>query len=717
MYCEKCRVRIPFDKAPDLKQCGICGAEFTPDSRDILEFKKFDVVSEVRPSQVAMATDIETLLSQDKGVLVAEGGTGIGKSFAYLIPALLAADKRIVISTAKKGLQDQLVTKDIPLLIKQGVAQGTTSYGVYKGKSNYACWKLAAEVPATDRAQFKRLITTAKKLKKPADISGWNGPAPFWWSKVSIENCPLGNRCTHYQQCRPHPKNNRIVVTNHHLTAIDLMIGVGSLFGPYNILILDEAHQAPDAFRSAFAKSITAKRIARLKGTITSDEHLRSAIDDSGVARSKEIIDAFTELEKEFGSIHKKAMHAADDNKTTNVEQLHSELGDFQEMAESVVSQLFLLWEDLTRSLKDAEASPTKGDRSPDQILAMVGRVARLNHQTTALVETTNCLLGDPNNPSPTEYLTTCDDKGIYTQPLDIGSTIAGSLGKVPHKVMLSATLAMGDSFEFTKNRLGIADAQRNTEEPLVEKKYLSPFDLRQQAILYIPDHLPLPAHAGNPDARQKWISAVSTEIAQLLTATKGDALVLFTAKTDMFDIVEELGEDFWEDAKLKLVVHEGDATAAFQQYMDTSHSVLFGLKSFWEGVDIPGNKLKQVIIPKLPFPNPKNPLIAALSDKAGSNSFQEVMIPHMVFDMKQGVGRLIRTQSDQGFVVILDSRIWTGTSNRTTHMQRMERIKADKNHRRMGYGRQLLDILGFVNVTRRFTTVQKYAKKFFNPD
>jgi ATP-dependent DNA helicase DinG len=699
--------------APDLKTCGVCGIELIPESRDILERGQYQIANEVRPTQVALAEDIETNLRQERGTILAEGGTGIGKSFAYLLPALLSTNKRVVVSTAKKTLQDQLAEKDIPFLVEK-LGLSSLKYGLYKGKSNYACWKLWREVPISEMERYEDFINAAMDAQQPADIAQWGGAVPFWWSKISIDNCVLKKTCPHFKHCHPQPQDYNLVITNHHLMAIDMKSATNFLLGPYNTLIIDEAHQAPEAFRSAYSRRMTFSGLERLQKKIKNDDYLRGAIDDSGVTTAKAIVEEVDELGTAFKSLHRKAVAAANGGQAVDVRKIQNDLKAFHVKADTYGGKIFLLCEAFKRQYASAKDGPSHIDDS-DQLFVMLTRANKLFRSVTSIVDFASDLTGQANaQDSVSEYLTTWDDKGLEMRPLDIGKIIASPIARVPHKIIMSATLAMGKDFSFTKQRFGLTDELKVPADIITEKIYKSPFKMHEQAILYLPRHLPLPAHGGQPEERSKWIRAISTEIAQLLGATKGDAFVLFSAKSDMNEVIDEIGHDFWDDANLNLIQHEGEATSTLKRYMSTKNSVLFGLKSFWEGVDVVGNKLKMVIIPKLPFPNPKDPLIEELSKRAGNNSFFNVMIPHMFFDMKQGVGRLIRAQSDRGFVVILDTRIWSGTGNRVTHMARMEKIAADPAKKRMGYGKKLLDGLGFTRITDNFEDVKVWSSKFF---
>jgi len=674
----------------------------TPEAKDILQHGQFEITREVRPTQVEMARDIEKMLQKPDGTLLAEGGTGIGKSFAYLIPSLLAKGKRVVISTAKKTLQDQLINKDIPLLVEKMGLKGL-QYGIYKGKSNYACWLLSKEVPTADREKFKKFISPSSR-KEPADIATWKGKYPYWWSKVSAENCTKGARCPHFSKCMPQPKDYHLVVTNHHLLAIDLRVFPGTLFGQYNTLIIDEAHQAPDAFRSAFSNEVTFKGLGQTQTLLQNDDRLRSFLDDSGITTSNGMMERMDRVVKSFSALHRKAQRSGG-SEIIDPDRVEAELDEFGEAAASLSGKLFLVGEELNNNTDDPPEEYSK-----DEVIGMQSRLARLEKRVRTLTEFVAAMPVTDGTPTEKNQVVVCDDKGLRIQPLNIGELVKGPLATIPHKTIISATLAMGNDFTFTKELFGLG------EVTTTEKIYKSPFKMEEQAILYIPRHMPLPAHAGMPRERETWIKALSTEVAQLIGATRGDAFVLFSAKTDMNEVLEQLGPHFWNDTGLNLTSHDGDATATLNKYMETPNSVLFGLKSFWEGVDVPGDKLKLVIIPKLPFPNPKDPLIGALCEQAGTKSFNQVMVPHMFFDMKQGVGRLIRTQSDKGFVAILDPRVWTGTGNRTNHIRRMEKIASMPGNRRtrMGYGKQLLNVLGFTQITDDFTILQDWVKKFF---
>jgi len=696
----------------------MCGSPLTPQVRDILEHGKFGINKEIRPTQIALGEDVETILNTEAGgVLLAEGGTGIGKSFAYLIPSLLAENKRIIIATAKKTLQDQLANKDVPFLIEKMGRK--VRFSVYKGKANYGCWRLVKAVPSEYRNDYAQFINQARIEGHPADVAKWKGSYPWWWSQISVDNCVLKN-CEFAGICKPTPKNDNLVITNHHLLALDMRLNPGTLLGPYNLLIIDEAHQAPEAYRSAYAHEVTFKGLERLRNTFQKDDMLRSLIDDLGHTTAKGTNNALDELKQTYEQLHRKAREVSDDTGKISPTNIVSELNQFYGRATNLLETNKLNMGEVKDFLDDSfNGNVEISDMySSDELVVILSRMNRLQKKYEQLTSFAERISASISAGSATSFITTMDEQGMKVQPLNIGDFIGPNLNTISHKIIMSATLAMGTDFSYTKNKFGIGKQQgltaKATPELIVEKIYPSPFDMDNQAIMYLPRHLPLPAHQGLPERRRQWIVEISNEIAQLVGATNGDAFVLFSAKADMNEVLAELGPEVWSNLGVRLIIQEGEATAALDEYLANEHSVLFGLKSFWEGVDVAGDRLKLVIIPKLPFPNPKDPIVAALCEVAGKESFMQVMVPSMIFDMKQGVGRLIRTQSDRGFVAILDTRVWTGTSNEGTHAARMNKIEQDKDKKRMGYGKKLLDTLGYRKITDDFTILQRFVNRFF---
>ena len=280
MICPKCFYCVNHAQDPNIIICTQCGTTLLDEPDDILLHGKYGITTETRPSQAKLSNEInELMIRSNDALLFAEGGTGIGKSFAYLIPAIIK-NERVVISTAKKSLQRQLVDKDIPYLLgKMGI---TRSYGLFKGTANYACVKLEKGIKdPEERQKFHTWIQECVKNKVPADKSNWPGTEPIWWSDISAENCLKGSNCSYYAHCRPHPQNIQILVVNHSILAIDFFLGLTTkhLLGKYQTVVIDEAHQAIEMFRSALSLKLTDQMIHSAIRRFKKDEGLHKAVD------------------------------------------------------------------------------------------------------------------------------------------------------------------------------------------------------------------------------------------------------------------------------------------------------------------------------------------------------------------------------------------------------------------------------------------------------
>ena len=733
MYCPKCLVSFNYDPDEELSCCAICGGEFKYTAEDVLGGGKYGIAREKRPAQIELATCIEEAIefitapnpsSTVPKTLLLEGGTGIGKSFAYLVPVLLNSailHHRIAISTAKKALQDQLVNKDLPLLRDKMAERFAPHelqklFTVYKGNSNYACWMAEKIVPKDGREQYSELIAQARQAGTPADYALLPGKRPYWADKASIEHCSRGTRCKLYNVCRPKPSDYAIVVTNHHILAIDSMLGGNAILGKFATLIIDEAHQLPDTLRSACSKEVSLKGVKRLSEQYKQNDLIHAALRQTSVgpkelgrqlkamsglckAALKEL-KAYTAFDTKIISI------PADPDKLVKLHDwtLHmQEVGAVLKHAESQVSQL--VWK---------SGQGTGYDVDADELAAAGNQLTRLSRKVSAIEELLVNLCSDPEDADTNNCVTATED-GIKIQPIDIKDIYAPNLKKRALSVHLSATLAMGADFKYYSNQLGIDLDTAQT------KVLNSPFDYStRNTFLYAPWDLPKPAHDGQGAQRDKWIAAIVSEICRIVRCTRGNAFILFGARTDMMAIWEAMPARFWPENNLFGIVQEGEASATLRSYLSRPGGVLFGLKSFWEGVDVPGDQLRAVIIPKLPFPFFKDPLIlrrSAVVKANGGNPFHEIQIPLMVFDVKQGLGRLIRTQSDRGIAAVLDPRIWTGQSKDSVHNAVLRRIRHPKlkTYRKPeGYGEILQKSLPFECVSPEFEHVKEAAKAFF---
>lgn len=729
MYCAKCLLTLPYKEEAKITHCTLCGDPMHTSVRDVLELGKYGLTKEIRPSQIALAEEIERLLQEDNGVALIEGGTGLGKSFAYLLPILLSSKPgmRAVISTAKKTLQDQLALKDLPHIARKIIGEDcdlSKVFTLYKGKSNYACWRMKKSIPAKDRKAYETFIRDARTRQQPADMANWKGPLPSWWSTVSIENCTLGNNCPDDIHCKPHPEKVPIIVTNHHLTALDSMLGGGALLGPYNILIFDEAHQVPDAFRAAYEAKATKRGVKRLVSLAANSTPFSVAVDELSRTNVNTIVSSLKDLSNDFGKLLSAANNAKTDSGLLDPITIDDEARKLQTTANNLINALVSIQHGLQRhrtrqnqnEAGDFEESD-HSDISIGELTAALAVARMLTSQVNGLVKVVDSAL-ELGHDTETNLLATATPESINIRPIETAGIIGPKL-PAQRVAFLSATLALGKDFRYVRQSFGIDPAKYKYYRELI---YPSPFDYSiQKTLLYIPQHLPVPAHAGMRNRRDEWLTAVAKEIRHLVLLTKGNAFVLCSARADMDALLDIIPYKFWESNGLHAVAQDGPASATLSEYLSKPGGVLFGLKSFWEGVDVPGNKLRMVIVPKLPFPHFKDPLITALCDRAklrGGSPFFEVQVPLMTFDMKQGLGRLIRTANDRGIAAILDPRVWSATSPPDKHDQRMKLITGnDPRYRgkRMGYGRDLLNALPFQAPTHDFNTVQKAAKYYFN--
>lgn len=722
MKCIECLFQVSGNKAPNLRHCVTCGRLLVPSARDILEHNCYKLVKEVRTEQVRMAADVEGLLQKSEGTLLAEGGTGLGKSYAYTIPALAhlielaQRDKgdpesfRVIIATAKKSLQAQLYN-DMPRICETlNIPEAAKSIVLYKGQNNYACWKLASAVPEHERVAFNTFIDAAKKAGHPADLMDWPGARPMWWDAINLENCPLGIGCEHYLECRPRVKDANIIITNQHLLGLDLtMFQPGWLLGPYTFLIVDEAHHLTKAMRDLLSSTLRIDSLAKASRNLQSDPHMQNLIVETGGGRisATKLAEGIDEACKSVRELITTAVATADQthryraaNFTTSFESCH-------DLIDTALTSLIPIHDELLKNYGIVKSLGVQDEHDAGYYLAMLNKFSRILKPVTAAKTFIEKHL-DPNTIQ--KYITvardTAEDTSLHITPINVGPIVGPILQQVKHKVFVSATLSLNGDFSYFKEDLGIPTAQGNV--------YKSPFNIAKSVALYLPPwDMPLPAHGDTPE-RKEWVAAISEEIRQLCCLTKGGVFVLFSAEKDMTDVETYLGPALL-DAGLDLFVQRGEVTRLIDNFRATSRGVLFGLKSIWEGVDIVGDQLRCVIIPKLPFPNPNDPVIASQTElvtSAGENAFARVSLPAMFTDMRQGTGRLIRSATDKGIIAILDVRVWTGSLK--DHDKRLAKVKADPQHKRLGYGKELLDILGFTTLTNDFTRLGGWYKKTF---
>lgn len=644
---------------------------------------------EARDAQSQMLADIIDAYLENKTSLI-EAGTGTGKSLAYLIPAIfwaLEKNEPTVISTHTIALQEQLIKKDIPFLLE---ALGVKVKAVLvKGMSNYLCLRKLQDL------SYEKRFFTEKEQMEIERIEEWGAntktgskselphlPTLETWEKVcaEAENC-THMKCPHYKEChffqaRREASDAQLLIANHHLLFADLSAREETnnyhdscILPSYKRLILDEAHHTEDVATEHFAKRISRFSLFRLINRLLSEKNvgkLRTLHQKLFEAypeakRDQDITAIFLKLELDFPHARKRVMDLFDALFRAVLEFS----GDEKIRLRSTEQQL-PFW--VTRVQPMAAAAIAEGRKWRQSILSLLDRVGDLpplKEKCEALIIDIQGLVErlekafivihdfvfeqDVKDVVKWIEVTAAQNVHMITARLDIASVLATSLfEKIPTVVLCSATLATKREFHFIRSTLGIKDA--------TEKLYDSPFDYEQKAHLLVPLDMPHPDH-------ESFAERASEKIYDAVLASGGGTIVLFTSYGMLSEARRHLHERFKEHGLKLLVQGEESAHALLTRFRKNERMVLFGTDSFWEGVDVVGDALRCVVIVKLPFLVPSDPLFQAKSEKMtreGKSPFFDYSLPHAAMKFKQGFGRLIRSKTDRGCVVCLDSRIAT---------------------------------------------------------
>ncbi len=621
---------------------------------------KWHPAYEFREGQVAMAEAVESALA-DKRHQIVEAGTGTGKTLAYLVPALLSG-KRIVVSTGTKNLQEQLFFKDVPFLQKHFPRPLRVCY--MKGRNNYACRQKIYD------AEREPVLAGLEELADFEIIRAWERTTEFGdraelrtlpesssaWAKVDARSdmC-TGQNCQNFQRCFITAMHRRamdsdIIIVNHHLFFADLAIrnqeNANGLLPDYDAVVFDEAHEIEDVAAQYFGESVSNYRFQELRRDIAAVSRQKKFA-SPGLDRILDRLDSVTQ--DFFGLFGEKEGRGAFNGRAAFREQNAEIYADLLAVLDVIVSHLGAL------------------DEPPDEIGPLSFRSAELRRALRFLLEK------DDDG-----YVFWIEKRGrgcfIQATPIDVSRAISERLfDNVDTAVLTSATLAVAGGFEYTQKRLGLANA-RSLVVP-------GAFDYHRQALLYVPQHLPDPRHPA-------FARAAASEVVAILKHSRGRAFVLFTSYQQMQLVYNAVS---LETDYPTLLQGTGPRTALLEEFRATPNAVLFATSSFWQGVDVPGEQLSCVIIDKLPFAVPNDPVVSARIEyirKAGGDPFYEYQIPQAAIALKQGFGRLIRSRSDRGVLVLLDHRI-----------------------NRMRYGQVFFDSLP----DYRFTTLIQDVEKFFN--
>ncbi|MGB5251477.1 MAG: ATP-dependent DNA helicase [Sedimenticolaceae bacterium] len=582
-----------------------------------------------RPQQLEMAEAIAAVMAQG-GSLIAEAGTGTGKTFAYLVPALLSGQK-VIISTGTRNLQDQLFLRDLPRLLE--AMASPVRAALLKGRANYLCiHRLESALQDSrghgrDNLRWLLKVRDWSGLTERGDISELGDvpeDAAIWPLVTSTgDNC-LGQACDAWSRChlveaRRRAQEADIVVVNHHLLCADFAIkddGFGELLPGADAFIIDEAHQLPEVASNFFGSTVSTRQLLELTRD-TQTEYHREAGD------MPQLLDQLDVVARSARELRLACGEALRRGSWSEVE------------ANGAALQALDVCLDQLRRLKVLLESIQGRGKGLDSCLA---RCQILESQLQLLI-------------SPQEgdqdirwFETHLQSLRLNRTPLDVAEIFQLQMQRHPAAwIFTSATLAVGDSFEHFQRQLGLLGAST--------QKWDSPFDYPTQGLWFVPRHMPPPADPG-------YTAAVVDQAVPILQASSGRAFLLFTSHRAL-----RQAADLLEDRVTFPLLVQGSAPKAelLEKFVDHGNAILLGTASFWEGVDVRGAALSLVMIDKLPFASPGDPVLQARLDairRHGGNPFMQHQVPLAAIALKQGAGRLIRDTGDRGVLVMCDPRL-----------------------------------------------------------
>src|SRR5215210_4917767 len=608
---------------------------------------------EYRPGQIEMAEAVLRAF-EEKRHLIVEAGTGTGKTLAYLVPAIAAATargSRVIISTGTKNLQEQLMEKDIPFLQKILPRKFTAAY--MKGRTNYACLqriRRAENSPVLEGLDemdyFDEVRQWARESQTGdrAELTSLPENLSFWRHIDARSETCLGQKCPDFDPCfitrmRQRAMDADIVIVNHHLFFADLALRnseYGQVLPDYSAVVFDEAHQIEDVAAEYFGAQVSSYQLEDLVRDL-------AQLPVTSVEANRELTRTAARLTR------------FSDNFWMGFRE-----GRGEEGRSPILPGTF------ARKRTDGEIQATPLGES---YLSLDGALDRMETTLDALseqpLEVENLLRRIRQVRFDLQFIVAGDDKhfvywmerrgrGLFLRasPIDVSGLLQDKLfEKVETVVMTSATLASAGSFNFIRERLGLTEA-----DDLIAP---SGYDYESQAVLYLPQRMPDPRSA-------EWAQAAAAEVVKILNATEGRAFVLSTSFAGMRALYEGVAREVEYPCFL-----QGTASKAglLEKFRATPNAVLFATSSFWQGVDVRGRQLSCVIIDKLPFAVPSDPVVAARQryiDEQGGSSFYEYSVPQAIISLKQGLGRLIRSTTDRGVLAVLAPRLRTKAYGRT---------------------------------------------------
>ncbi len=581
-----------------------------------------------REQQQAMAERIAAVM-RTGGVLICEAGTGTGKTFAYLVPALLSR-RKVLISTGTRNLQDQLFHRDLPLM--RTALKIPVSSALLKGRANYLCRQRLALVQeevvhlAPELQQQLALVRDWAQTTQAGDISEVPLPedAPIWAEVTStVDNC-LGQDCAEFQRChlvtaRREAQAAEVVVVNHHLLCADLALrdeGLGELLPGADCFVIDEAHQLPDTASSFFGVTLSSRQLHDL----ATDTEVAAYSEARGVV---ELPRRIKMMQRATADVRISLGGEADRRAPWR------ELADNAEV-QRTLAELEHKLQALALALKALQGHGKNLDACQVRAATLLARL----HTLLA--------------PEPPEAVRWFETNGrgfrLHQTPLSVADVFQKHVGQAGTAwIFTSATLAVGERFEHFAQQLGIENAQT--------ARWESPFDYAKQALWFVPRGLPQPSA---PEYNQHVI-ALAREV---IGYSRGRAFLLFTSYRALHETAAGLNGQLDYPLLIQGTAPRAELLARFREL---GNAVLLGTASFWEGVDVRGEALSCVLIDRLPFASPGDPVLAARIDalrQRGGNPFQDYQLPQAVIALKQGAGRLIRDQHDRGVLVVCDPRL-----------------------------------------------------------
>jgi ATP-dependent DNA helicase DinG len=622
---------------------------------------------EPRSGQRRMAEAVGRAL-RDGGVLLAEAGTGTGKTMAYLVPAILSGH-RVLVSTGTKNLQEQIYFKDLPTLAAALPIRFKASY--MKGRANYLCLHRLDQARASmapgvldSLAAWAEQTDTGDR----AELEDLSDDSAIWNEVAATAETCLGTDCPQYQQCfvtrmRQRAAESDIVVVNHHLLCADAAVreqSFGEVIPEFDHLVLDEAHQLEDVATQYFGISISNYRLDDL---VRDGERLLKVVAASDT--NGEITRAVSRV-----SDHARSFFGA----VAMARRLRGRLGEERlRIGPEWFGEIITDGVALGTALDGLEAVMTlagRSARSSDQdtnedVLTIARRAGEVRDDLRFLLAASDAAY---------VYFVEMRGRGVFLRaaPIDVSAIVREHmLERMRTTVLTSATLAVAGSFDYVRTRLGIDEAD--------ELRVPSEFDFARQSLLYLPRRMPPPK---SPD----FADAAAWQVESILQRTEGRAFVLFTS----YAMMHAVHETIMGRLRYPLFV-QGTAprSVLLNQFRSTPNAVLLATSAFWQGVDVVGEQLSCVIIDKLPFASPGDPITAARIEAitaTGGDAFSEYQVPLAILSLLQGLGRLIRHRNDRGVLAVLDPRLRT-----------------------MGYGRRFLESFPPAPITQELTDIERF--------